>query len=361
MRQIFVLTAVLLSTALCEAQDTSKSRISGVVYVDYFYNMDRDTALSTLSDVANGGAKGFNGFQIRRVFFTYDRDLSADFMFRFRLEADGATVAPNGKMTVALKEVFLRWKNVLPGSELYVGLQPTPAFEASEAAWGHRFLEKTIMDLRGIVGPRDMGISLRSTFEKPGSFNYWLMYGNNSNNNPETDKYKRLYANLQWKATSEFQVVAYGDYAMRSSAANPNTGAPMDNDVFVTGMFTGYGVANSYMLGVEGFFQTTQNGLKKGSVAPFVLGTRYGLGLSVFAYAYVEDNVSFVGRYDYFDPNIDQSVKGDLRHYMVFGLSWKPDKNVAVTPNVLVESYEQAASQTYVSSITGRVTFFVSY
>lgn len=323
--------------------------------------MDRDTSLSALSDVANGGAKGFNGFQIRRVFFTYDRDLSADFDFRFRLEADGASVTPNGKMTVVLKDVFLRWKNILPGSELYFGLQPTPAFEQSEAAWGNRFLEKTIMDLRGIVGPRDLGISLRSRFEKPGSFNYWLMYGNNSNNGLEADKYKRLYANMQWKATNEFQVVAYGDYAMRPSAVNPNTGAPMDNDVFVTGMFTGYGVANSFMLGAEGFFQTTQNGLKKGSVAPFVLGTKYGLGFSLFAYAYVEDNVSFVGRYDYYDPNIDVSLKGDLRHYIVFGLSWKPDKNVAVTPNLLFESYEQTTAQTFVSSVTGRVTFSVTY
>ncbi len=362
MRRILVLTTAFLCTALGQAQDTSRSRISGMVYVDYFYNMNRDSALATLSDVANGGAKGLNGFQLRRIYFTYDRDLSPDFMFRFRLEADGSTAAPNGKLTTFLKDAFLRWKNVVPGSELYVGLQPTPAFEISESAWGYRSLEKTIMDLRGTVAPRDIGISIRSRFEKAGSLNYWFMFGNNSNNTAETDKYKRLYGNFQWILSSDFQVTAYGDYSMRSPVSNPNApGSTMDNDVFVTGMFAGYGVVNDYMLGVEGFFQTTQNGLRKGSVAPFVLGTKYGLGVSVFAYAYVEDNVSFVGRYDFFDPNIDQSIKGDLRHYMVFGLSWKPDKNVAVTPNVLVESYEQTTSQTYVSSITGRVTFFVTY
>ena len=354
------LTASLFTSSF--AQDSSRTRISGVVFFDYFYNVSRDSLLGSLPDVATPGAKDFNGFQFRRVYFTYDHDLSANFMVRFRLEADGSTVTPNSKMTVALKDVYVRWKNVFPAADLYAGLQPTPAFEISENTWGYRSLEKTIMDLRGIVAPRDMGISLRSTYEKPGSINYWLMFGNNGNNVPETDKYKRLYANLQWIATSTFQVTAYGDYSMRQLAANPNSpGSTMNNDVFTTGGFAAYGVPNDYMLGVESFLQITQNGLRKGTASPFVIGPKYGLGISVFAYTYVEENVAFVGRYDYYDPNIDVDFKGDLRHYIVAGLSWKPEKNVAVTPNIQLESYENSASQSYTSSLTARLTFSYVY
>ena len=50
-----------------------------------------------------------------------------------------------------VKDAWLKWKNIFSGSDLIFGISPTPAFDVSEGAWGHRYLEKTIMDLDGIV------------------------------------------------------------------------------------------------------------------------------------------------------------------------------------------------------------------
>src|SRR5574341_1857568 len=96
---VILLAGVIISQSI--AQDRSRVRVSGVVFFDYFYDVSRDSLLGTLPDVVTPGAKDFNGFQIRRVYFTYDHDVSANFMIRFRLEADGSTVTPNSKMTVA--------------------------------------------------------------------------------------------------------------------------------------------------------------------------------------------------------------------------------------------------------------------
>jgi len=94
----------------------------------------------------------------------------------------------------------LTWKNVFVGSNLTFGTQLTPGFAISEANWGYRFLEKTIMDQKGLVGAVDLGISLRGKLTSDGTFNYWLMIGNNSASGtvPENNKYKRYYADIQY-------------------------------------------------------------------------------------------------------------------------------------------------------------------
>src|SRR5512143_3253741 len=162
MRKLFIASLFLLVLGV-DAQ--SQGKFSGLMFGDYFYNVARDTVFrrTNLPNSAVGGQKDLQGFQFRRIYFTYDNDISEKFTTRFRLEADQAALSSNGKISTYVKDAYLKWKNIFGGSDLTLGLQPTPAYEISENAWGSRSLEKTIMDLRGIIPSRHLGISLPGT------------------------------------------------------------------------------------------------------------------------------------------------------------------------------------------------------
>ena len=80
------------------AQDDAGGKISGYMFGDYFYNAARDTSITSLPNVANGGAKDLRGFQLRRIYFTYDYDISEIFSTRFRLEADQSSNTGSNKI-----------------------------------------------------------------------------------------------------------------------------------------------------------------------------------------------------------------------------------------------------------------------
>lgn len=361
MKKIILTVALLLiSTNLLFSQEIiNKGRFSGYMFGDYFYNAARDTGISSLSNVANGGKKDLNGFQLRRIYFAYDYDISESFTTRFRLEADQAANTSNGKIGVFVKDAYLQWKNIFKGSDLFFGISPTPAYKVTESIWLNRFLEKTIMDLRGIVQSRDLAIALKGKFDSEGMFKYWLMIGNGTGNKPETDKYKRFYAHIQYTPIKQFTATLYADLKARPGITNPaNTSETIANNDLTYALFLGYKEKDAYAFGLEGFLNQRQNGMttvteKKDKV---------GMGLSVFASYNFSKVLAVVGRYDYYDPNTDSNVKGDSRNWFIFSLNYKPDEKVTISPNVIIETYESIPNgRSFDTSITPRITFFYSF
>ncbi len=159
MKHLFWIFGLSAATILF-AQDKPAYKISGYMFGDYFYNVARDTAINSLSNTATGGAKDFNGFQFRRIYLTFDGDISPVLASRFRME--GTTGSP------FIKDAYIRWKNISGSSELVFGLQPMPAVEISENIWEYRSLEKSILDLHGIVSSRDLAVSLRGKVDAEG-------------------------------------------------------------------------------------------------------------------------------------------------------------------------------------------------
>ena len=74
-----------------------------------------------------------------------------------------------------------------------------PTFINSESVWGYRSLEKTIMDMRKIGASNDVGISLQGKFNDKGDYGYNIMISNGSGAKPETDRFKKFYANVYAK------------------------------------------------------------------------------------------------------------------------------------------------------------------
>ena len=335
----FLLVCVLLFGS-ASAQDKGP-KFSGLMFGDYFYNAaNHDTT-----------KKDLNGFQFRRIYITADYDVSDNFSSRFRLEADQGEITNNGKITTMVKDAWLKWKNIFDGSDLIFGISPTPAFDVSEGAWGHRYLEKTIMDLNGIVSSRDLGVDLKGKFDQNGTAKYWVKIGNNSGNAPEVNKYKRFYGMLEFDPSPNFLVTVYGDYASYPQIQDPFKNEMVGNSAFVGAAFLNYRQKGQFSVGVEGYMRSQQNNAV--NTDGTALESLNGFGVSVWAYVNFSEAVQLVGRFDTADPNTN--VDKDGRSMILAGLQFNPAKNVSITPNVEVFSYQASGVD---SDVTPRITFY---
>lgn len=368
----FLIAGVFAVSGVLVAQDNNqpKGKFSGYMMGDYFYNITRNATAP--GNAALTGDKSMQGFQFRRIYFTYDNDISSVFTSRFRLEADQGALTTgkkstdgdgtyDGKISVFVKDAFLKWKNVFKGSDLTFGIQPTTAYDISEAAWGYRSLEKTIMDLRGIIPSRDFGLSLRGKIDEDGMFNYWAMVANGDGNKPASTKFKRYSLTLQVKPDNNWQATLTGDYKAMPSIDDPtSTSVPrttISNDMLTGALFVGYKATDQYSFGVEGFMASDFNGYTDPS--GHTLKNLNLMGVSAFLTVNLEDDIILIGRYDYYDPNTNSDSKGDSRNYIIGALAWKPDKNVSIMPNVQIETYETPISGTSIdAAVTGRLTFY---
>ncbi|HTR82102.1 MAG TPA: hypothetical protein VMM58_10780 [Bacteroidota bacterium] len=332
---------ILLAVGLFFVSATTfgQGKFSGLAFGDYFYNISADTAMKGTA------AKNYNGFQFRRIYFSYDENLSEKFAFRFRTEDDQGEVFANGKIGSFVKDAYLKWMGFFSGSDLTFGMQPTPAFDISEGLWGYRSLEKTIMDLHGVVGSRDIGVSLRGKIDEGGMLGYWVMVGNGaSTGTPETDKYKSYYVNIQAKPVSDLTITLFEGYA---STAPGVKGADLDKAT--TAIFADYGIKANYNVGVELFSQNQANKAVQ-------------QGYSFFGSYFFTPDLSGILRYDIYDPNTSAKVKGDMQNLLIAGVSWAADKNVWFQPHIEYTSFEKPSSGTGLdASLTGFLTFYFTF
>ncbi len=338
-----VLFSLLFFATFSQAQNKTefpKVKIHGLTFGDFFYNASSH----------DPSQKDVNGVNIRRIYFTGDFTLSNQFSSRFRLETDQIGKAGgDATIGVMVKDAWMKWYNIFSGSDLIFGLSPTPAFDVSEGTWGHRYLEKTIMDLNHIVGSRDLGIDLKGKIDQSGTVKYWVKLGNNSGNKPESNKYKRYYGLLEFNPSSNFLITVYGDYASAPMIVDPYDNQSKNNSSVVGSLFLNYKEKGVFSLGLEGFVRSTQDGITSKTSAAKSLS---GHGISVWAYANLSDNVQLVGRYDNVDLNTDISNNG--KSLILAGVQFNPIKKVSVTPNIEVFTYQGGGK----SDVVPRVSFF---
>jgi len=344
----------LISTAV--AQDNSGGKISGYMFGDYFYNVMRDTTIDDLSNSALSGQKDINGFQFRRIYFTYDYKISDKFSTRLRLESQTVVGVQNTLFLTFIKDAYLQWKEIFDGSSLIFGIQPPPTFTVSESIWGYRSLERTIMDLRKVASSRDFGISLKGKLVSSGKVNYWIMYGNGSVFESEGDKFKRAYAHLDFLPTDNFRITVYGDYRFKPKKTYSNV--LYNNDALLTSLLLGYKEKNNFSLGLETFLQSNSNDVSSNST----VSNRNGLGISAFGSYSFTETLAGILRYDYFDPNISGDFKGDSRNFFVAGMEIKLHDKVSIIPNLEFETYETPVNGLSIDpSLTARLTFYYEF
>jgi hypothetical protein len=352
---------LLLSTPIF-TQEVGEGKFSGLMFGDYFYNILRDSTINDLEDTGLFGIQDLQGFAFRRIYFTYDYTISEDFSTRFRLESQTLVSVENTLFLTYIKDAYLNWKNIFQGSNFIFGIQPTPAFVVSEDLWGYRSLEKTIMDLRRIVGSRDLGASLKGKLTSSGSIKYWLMYGNGSSLGEEGDRFKRTYAQLDLQPAEEFRITLYGDYRFKAEKEYTVVDESFNNDALTTDLFLGYIKKDNFTLGLESFWQVTYNDNIQIQETDYIVDNRNALGVSLFGWYKFTEMLVGVGRWDYYDPNISGDYRGDSRNLFIAGLSFILNEKVAITPNFLFETYEQPDNGVTIDpSLTGRITFYFEF
>lgn len=348
--------AMLFCTVITFGQNESNGKIHGYVFGDYIYNISRDANSSDISNASEDGEADLNGFQLRRIYLGYDYNINNKFSTRVRLEANNSEKTSGDKFGLFVKDAYIKWKNIIEGSDLVLGISGPPTFAVSESYWGYRSLAKTIMDLRKVAPSRDFGVSLKGSINS--KLQYWVMFANGEGNVPEIDNNQRIYGHLAYYPIPDMVITVNSDFAFNDDIEDEVTSETLSNNKINTGFFIGYKKPNSFSLGLEGFYQIYQNALSSSNE----FENQNSLGISVFGSADISEKFSLVGRYDYFDPVSNSNYEGDVRNFFLAALNYKADSKFWIMPNVVMESYENLQDGTeFDTALTGRITFFFQF
>jgi len=366
-----LLALALLTGVASQAQTTSK--IDGVVFADYGYNLENNIAAE----------KDRNAFQFRRIYFTYENNLSASIKVRFRLESEHAGFGSTSKINPFVKHAYIEWSNLIPQHKLYLGIAETNAFKNSEEYWGYRSIEKTVMDLNKISSSADMGLALKGDLNK--LFHHWLTFMNGTGYGAsEGDRFKKIGYALWLTPVRGLIIEGYIDYE-KQNPAELQTAAVMSagkDYAGSTGYITWKGFVGydrpSYTIGAEYFQRTNQNsGIENGVIADGKLvsydkSNVVKSGYSIFGSLITPlPGVKVYARYDSYDPNSSETVYtkfssgklggsglDDDNSLFIMGLDYIPMADLHIMPNLMVKSYAKSENK---KDITGRLTLYAKF
>ncbi len=202
-----VCSLIFGSSSLLHAQIENAGTFSGTVFGDYYWMASHHLdGPSPQQDI-----EGKHGFRFRRIYFTHEYQLGADFSTRLRLEMENpGDYTTQASMTPGVKDAYLKWK---PGRHsLYLGISGTPTWDVVERVWGYRSLEQTPLDLQGYGSSRDFGIAAKGPLNEEGTLKYQAMYGNGAGNASEINRGKKFMFSLAYYPDNYWTFQVYGDY-----------------------------------------------------------------------------------------------------------------------------------------------------
>ena len=336
---------------------TQTASIKGIVFGDYFYNLKNHSAIN----------EDENGFLLRRIYFTFENQLTDNIKMRFRLDTKHEDYGEKEKLYPFVKHAYLEIKNIIPHHKFYLGISATNAIDNTQSYWGYRPIEKTIMNLNKISDSADMGLSLKGDINQ--YIHHWITVFNGTGyGSSEVDKYKKLGYSL-WITPIEGMILeGYIDYEKQ----DPETGtyAPAADYFHSSGYrtlkgFAGYRNSN-FTLGGVIFSRVNyksgssdSEGTKKCDVTK--------TGISVFGnMTIVASKLKAFARYDYFDPNTDDHVyidpamngKDDEETLVLAGLDLTVANTLHLMPNIIIKGYR---NNNIDQDITARITFSYKY
>ncbi len=296
----------LLLFALVGGLAAQNGKISGKTYFDYTFNMSKN-------------AESANSFEIHRVYFGYEKQLTDNLKFKFT--TDVGRMKADDRLTAYLKYTYVDWKTGY--GHMLFGLQSMNIFNIQEHNWGYRFIEKSPMDYYKWSSSADLGFGYKNTFSE--KFHLWAMVTNGPGyKHKETDKYKKVSVAL-----------SYGEQKLTKNDGF-NVGLVASMEPYEMAKDT---TENKNLIGVFGAY--AKSALRVG--AEFDLFKDSGKDqtkqiLSVFAVYKLKKDLELVGRVDMYDPNTDVDKDGET--YVIAGLSWTPEKNLNVAPNIRYTTYQ---------------------
>ncbi len=324
--KIFSLTLIILYPLFGEG------KISGYMFGDFFYVLTHHDTL----------IKGQNGFWFRRIYFTYDYDISEGFSSRLRFEMNSSGDFKSSDLLIPyIKDAYLKYK--LNYFDLFLGISPTPTWEIVEEHYGYRFLEKTPVDLQKMGSARDFGIGIKGKFVE-GKVRLHLLFGNGEGVKSEFNKQKAIYSSLSFYF-GKFIMELYGDfYDALDKAKRFNT----------LQVFSGF--KNEKMK--TAFLFVNQKRENKD----------YTIGSGYFIFN-MSEKFSFLIRYD---KMFEKNPQGDKISYIPFskdapsnlfiaGIDFKPHKDINFMPNIKYVFYDEENGIKPDADLYLNLTFFYNF
>ena len=300
--------------------DDSPHSFSGYMMGDYYW-------VAAHHDSTIDGA---TGFWFRRIYFTYENQLTSDFSVRMRLEMASAGDFSTSSVPLVpfVKDAYLKWK-ISKNHQLLLGISSVPTWGVVEKTWGYRFLEKTPLDLQKWGSSRDFGVALKGNLKSDGKVKYHFLLGNGSGNKSETNKGKKILGAISYYPTKQLVLEGYADW-------NDNKG---NTDWYTLQGFAAYKTENA-TIGLQYAYQVRQIEDKDDSKLSLA---------SAFVKLKTSQKLAVVARVDrMFDPNskaakqvyipFDPTAKS---FFFVVGLDFIPIENVHLMPNVEVIIYDK--------------------
>lgn len=333
-----MLKQVVMALAMCligAASAFPQGKFSGYMFGDFYYVANNHDA----------NIEGKNGFWFRRIYFTYDQNLSEEFAVRFRLElASEGDFTTRANLEPFLKDGYLKWSR--SGHSVILGLSPAPTWEYFEEFWGYRSVEKTPADLYKFGSSRDFGLAVKGGLGSAKNIKYHFMFANGGGNNgADTNEGKKLMLALAYEFSQNFFVEAYGDWEERPGPANRYS---------AQGVF-GY-KNDKVRVGGQLLHQT-----REGAVSDLNL-----LVASGFVVVQAKEKLAGFVRYDrLFDPlpdgpSIDYLPVSDAAkaNFVLAGLDYTPIPQVHLMPNFELIFYDETAGVSPDADFIPRLTFY---
>jgi hypothetical protein len=322
---------LMIALAIGLLPSLAQSQIKGYMFGEYYSVLKHHDA----------NIDGKHGFWFRRIYFTYNGQLTEKIKMRLRLEMNSpGDFTSSSTLTAYVKDAYLSAK--LGSHDLMFGIVSTPTFGFNlENHWGYRHLEKTPLDLYKMASSRDFGIGLKGNLDKKKMVSYFLFLGNGSSNKGETDSNKKVYGALAFKPVEGLIIEVYGDYEPK----------PNDRTYFTYQGFAGYGGE----WGRIGIQYARRHYSEQVAVPGPDIDRDYDV-FSGFAVIKAGSSVELVARYDKaFGTGFEQNFNGSGISYVPFaddnpfsliigGISWNVAENFWIIPNVKYVFYDEPAA-----------------
>jgi hypothetical protein len=314
-----------------QATTYPKIKMGTLFYGEYNYDFDkRNTTLD------NGHHDPRNKFTLNRGYINLRAELTPEVNFRFTPDItriNDSNSKNNGDWALRVKFGYVEFHDFLnfyPSFDVKLGQFETAWLDYEEGLWTYRVLDTMLIEKEGFFNSADLGVGLKGKI--PAGYGDWQVDVINGEgyHADEANKYKTVQARLsivplpQVDLLKGLQLTGFAstgqqDFLTKRDRYIAFLGYKYQDDLFIAGEYDS-------TFGADSFIKSANSNL-----GPGALGTRKnikGQGFSAMAWYRMPflKPLRALGRYDYFNHDLDQSHSTVHRWYS--GLSYDLNKYV---------------------------------
>jgi hypothetical protein len=296
------------------------TKVSGEIYAFYANDLTQ-----------NGHGKGYNKFDLSRVYITLKSTLSKE--VSMRVTADVANMAGNAR-DIYLKYAYLDWniEKIIPYSTIRFGLQQTGWIDYMNKVWGRRYVAKTLMDEYKALSSADYGISYLVKLPEGYGHGAIQVLQGPGYKGEEENRYKDISAFVFLRPLMQVPNLAasmIGGYYYKGFSDEPDINSENKKDRMAAMASLAYGgivrISGEYFMSWDRPDPGDTEDLKKDGISLFG-EMRFPMAQSPFL-----KQIALIGRYDIYDPNKD--IDKNEKTYLIAGAEWTVTDGFSLMPN----------------------------